>query len=106
MSAQAYALYQSHQATSTSVEDMLAALENARLADPQSRTASPSRRRQQQQQAPAAPQQQTGRQQERPTVATAVQLAKETLMAVGYSMPMRSCDRDRCVHGVSAVAFP
>ena len=89
--AQAYALYQSQEATATSVEDMLAALENARLADPQSRvTTSPSQRQQRQQPA-SVPQQQ----QERPTVATAVQLAKETLMAVGYSMPMRSCDRDR-----------
>jgi len=92
---QAYALYQSQEATATSVEDMLAALENARLVDPQSRVAASPMQQQQQQQQTSAPQQQQGRQQERPTVATAVQLAKETLMAVGYSMPMRSCDRDR-----------
>ena len=84
--AQAYALYQSQNAASASVEDMLAALENARLADPQSQMA-PSNR----------PQQQHGRQQAGPSVATAVQLAKETLMSVGYSMPMRSSDRDRCL---------
>lgn len=28
--------------------------------------------------------------------ATVVQLAKETLMAMGYNMPMRSIERDRC----------
>jgi len=79
------------------VEDMLAALQNARLSpDPQSRVpAYPSQRQQQQQRSSAPHQQQQGQQQDTPTVATAVQLAKETLMAVGYSMPMRSCDRDR-----------
>ena len=85
---------------------MLAALENARLADPQYQPASPTPQQQQQQQVPGQQQQQHKRGQQGPTVATAVQLAKETLMAVGYNMPMRSRDRDRCVRTAALESWP
>ncbi len=71
-------MHQSQESTSWSVEGMLQALESARQLDPQ-------------QQGVIAGTQPGGDE-----AITAVQMAKETLMAVGYNVPMRSKDRDKC----------
>lgn len=78
-SPQAWTVQQPMESGAWSVEDMLQALEAAQKLDPQGQGAAAGQ--------PPVPEL---------AQASAVQLAKETLMAVGYNMPMRSRDRDRC----------